>query len=151
MKKIITIILLIFVFLVSYFVYINYFIENNFKNYEVEYIVLNDKKLKAYISDTEEKIILWLSNTKKLKENESMLFVFKNPRISRFWMKDMNYSIDILFFNKDKKLIYIKENATPKSFPKTFWPEEKILYVLETNANFSSKNNINIWDKLEIE
>jgi hypothetical protein len=87
-----------------------------------------------------------LSGRVGLGENIGMLFVFDNEGIYPFWMKDMNFPIDIIWINKDLKVVYVKENATPDSFPESFSPGEKALYVLEVPAGFSEKNNLKIGD-----
>ena len=50
-------------------------------------------------------------------------------------MKDMNYPIDIVWLDKDKKIVYIVKNAPPESYPyETFVPKQDARYVLELPA-----------------
>jgi uncharacterized protein len=67
--------------------------------------------------------------------------VFDREGYQGFWMKEMNFPIDIVWLNKDKKIVHIEHNVSPDTYPKIFNPNnefnnEKSLYVLETNANF---------------
>src|SRR3989344_9043068 len=52
-----------------------------------------------------------LSGRSELKEGEGMLFVFNKPDKHLFWMKDMNFPIDIIWLDVNKKVIYIKKSA----------------------------------------
>ncbi|MFA6301151.1 MAG: DUF192 domain-containing protein [Candidatus Paceibacterota bacterium] len=90
-----------------------------------------------------------LSGRKNLEEDEGMLFIFGSEGIYSFWMKDMNFPIDIIWINKDLKIIYVKEKALPESYPESFSPGEKALYVLEVPAGFSEKNNVETGDSVE--
>lgn len=74
-----------------------------------------------------------------------MWFDFQTDTNTGFWMKEMNFSIDMLFLNKDLKIMHIKENATPESYPESFGPSTPYRYVLEVqqilpkNILFSSE------------
>lgn len=83
-----------------------------------------------------------LSGTKSLAEGESMLFVFDVPGRWGMWMKDMRYSLDILWMDSSKKIIYIARDITPDTFPKVFLPQKDALYVLELPAGYASKHGV---------
>ena len=90
-----------------------------------------------------------LSGKEGLKSDEGMLFVFDTDNYYGFWMKDMNFAIDIAWINKDKKIIHIESNVSPDTYPKIFSPKSPSLYVLETPAGFFESNKIKIGDVLE--
>lgn len=90
-----------------------------------------------------------LSGRRELKENEGMLFVFDYPRKYTFWMKDMNFPIDIIWIGEDLRVVYIKKNALPQLYPETYTPDVDAKYVLETVSGFSEKNNIKEGDGVE--
>ena len=78
-----------------------------------------------------------------------MLFVFDHPAQYPFWMKDMNFPIDIIWIDENLKVIFIKKNAVPESYPEVFTSPQNSKYVLEVVAGFSDKYNIKIGDKVE--
>ena len=78
-----------------------------------------------------------------------MLFIFEKPGKYYFWMKDMNFPIDMIWIGEDMRVIYIKKNAQPESFPKTYGPDIDSKYVLEVVAGFSEKNNLKEGDRAE--
>jgi uncharacterized membrane protein (UPF0127 family) len=39
-----------------------------------------------------------------LPQDQGMLFVFDDQKIRAFWMKNMQFSLDIIWMNADKKI-----------------------------------------------
>lgn len=84
-----------------------------------------------------------LSNTQSLRDNEGMLFVFDHDDKWAIWMKNMNYPIDIVWLDKDKKVVYIVKNAPPESYPyESFVPKQEARYVVEVPAGTVAKKSI---------
>src|SRR3989339_720000 len=77
--------------------------------------------------------------------------IFNKIGVYHFWMKDMNFPIDIIWIGEDYKIVYIKENALPESYPEKFNPNQPALYVLEINAGMVSENEIKIEDFVFLE
>ncbi len=100
--------------------------------------------VRVTLADTAEKRSRGLSGTSRLEEGEGMLFVFPQEGIYGFWMKDMRYSIDIIWLTEDKEVVYVAENASPESYPMSFVPEKPAKYVLEVPAGFAKAHNIAI-------
>ncbi len=90
-----------------------------------------------------------LSGRAGLKNNEGMLFVFKNPGIYSFWMKDMSFPVDIVWISQDLKVVYIKKDARPESYPNSYGPSFTTKYVLEVVSGFSDRNNLKEGDRVE--
>lgn len=105
---------------------------------------LGDTHIRVRVADTEAERAQGLSGSNPLSEREGMLFVFPHPEKPGFWMKDMRFPIDILWISADRVLVGYKENVTPDTFPKAFYPSEPIVYVLEVPAGFVKKNNIQL-------
>ncbi len=61
----------------------------------------------------------------------------------------MQFSIDIIWISEDLKVVDIKEEATPESYPESFAPKEGAKYVLEVGAGFSKLNNLKIGDSVK--
>ena len=104
------------------------------------------KKINIAFAKTEAEREQGLSDTQPLTSNEGMLFVFDSPNIPGFWMKDMNYPLDIVWIDQDKKVIGVSANLDPKTYPQVFSPTSPILYVLELPAGFYKTNNIKVGD-----
>lgn len=84
-----------------------------------------------------------LSGTEPLRQDEAMLFVFDSDSKWAIWMKDMKYALDIVWLDKDKKVVYIVKNAPPESYPyEQFAPKQDARYVLELAAGTVGRKSI---------
>ncbi len=85
-----------------------------------------------------------LSDTTALPANDGMLFVFDSPQITGFWMKDMQYPLDFVWMDSAMKIVSIDTNVAVDTYPKIFYPPQKIQYVLEVNAGFSTAHDLKV-------
>lgn len=95
-----------------------------------------------------------LSGRPGLEENQSMLFVFPRADFPVFWMKDMNFPIDIVWL-KGAEVVDITQNAEPQPGVadkdlKTFAPSKPADKVLELKAGWASRNGLKIGDMVEV-
>lgn len=126
-------------------------IENKLNTNFLTPIKIGKTMLLVDIADTKKSRELGLSGSKELEYSEGLLFVFDKPQIGSFWMKDMNYPIDIIWINEQKQVIGVEKNVNPDTFPKTFKSNSEILYVLETKAGFFENKKIQIGDILNLQ
>ncbi len=125
---------------------------NNIHRENIKYVKIAGQNIKVDLAVTEKTRAQGLSGRKELKENEGMLFFFNRSGNYPFWMKDMNFPIDIIWINKNKEVIYIKKDARPELYPEIYRPEkndQNAKYILEIVSGFSDKNNLKIGDKIE--
>ena len=88
---------------------------------------------------------------KFLSPNHGMLFVFPVPEKTQFWMKNTYIPLDMLFIDKDNKIVYIVKNAKPLN-ESLLGPENKpVKYVLEVPGNFADKYGIRVGSKVKIQ
>jgi len=88
-----------------------------------------------------------LSDTASLPPDQGMLFVFPRSGIYAFWMKDMHYSLDMIWMDDNGKVIYIAPNVSPDTYPaQTFSSDKPAKYVLEVNAGFAAQHTVRIGD-----
>ena len=138
--------IIIFVFLCFFFIK-----NNSSKNPEIgqiQSVKIAGKILKVELALTVKQQEQGLSGRNNLGEDEGMLFVFNYIDKYSFWMKDMKFPLDIIWLSEDLHVVYIKENATPESYPESFSPNVDSKYVLEVNALFSQKNNLKVGDEV---
>ena len=118
-------------------------------SYAKKEVTLGNTRYILEVADTDFLRERGLSYRTSLAPQTGMLFVFDTPRVSRFWMKDMNFPIDIIWLSEDLKVVYIKKDARPEFFPETYEPKENAKYVLEVVSGFSGKNNLKEGDKVK--
>ena len=95
------------------------------------------------VADTEQARQKGLSGNPGLVPGRGMLFIFDKDDAWGMWMKDMHFSIDILWIDAGGQVVSIQRNVAPESYPTVFRPSSSARYVLEVPAGFSTANNIN--------
>jgi uncharacterized membrane protein (UPF0127 family) len=113
-------------------------------------VSLNGFVFDAFVSDTEKLRENGLSGFKGLSDKELMLFVFDYDDVVGFWMKDMLFSLDIIWIDSAMKVISIEKNVTPETFPKIFYPTKPARYVLELAAGMTDRLGTKIGDSVLI-
>ncbi len=103
---------------------------------------------KVLLSDTPELRTKGLSGRPSLGTDEVMLFAFEREGRNFFWMKDMLFSIDMVWLGADKRIMHIEKNVSPGTFPKSFGPDENSKYVLEFKAGTADSIGMKIGDSV---
>ncbi len=116
---------------------------------DISVVTIAGQDIKVDTVTTPESRAQGLSGRGVLAEDEGMLFVFEKPGQYNFWMKDMNFAIDMIWIGEDMRVIYIKKDARPEDFLSTFGPDKDAKYVLEVNSGFSDKYNLVAGDLVE--
>jgi len=95
-----------------------------------------------------------LSFRASLPETSGMLFTFGTPGIQNFWMKDMNFPIDIIWI-ANGKVVGFAENAMPMPDValwnlKIYSSPDGTDSVIEVNAGTVAKDNIKVGDSVRV-
>ena len=82
-----------------------------------------------------------------MEEQAGMLFVFPDERPRSFWMKNTKISLDIIYLDRNYKMVSAAENATPYS-ERSLPSAGPAQYVLEVNAGYVQQNKLNPGDQM---
>ena len=87
-----------------------------------------------------------------LAPDHGMLFVFTSDDKQQFWMKNMHFSLDILWINSEGRIVYIGENipACLADPCPVYSPGEAARYVLELNSGYTAAHHWKVGDKLDL-
>ncbi len=129
--------------------YLVFFVSGSLKDDSKIEMGLNSKTYQIEVVDTNAKKTKGLSDRESLCEECGMLFVYEKPGIYNFWMKDMNFPIDIIWLNESKEIVFIKEDLSPDTFPNSFGTNLKSQYVLEFNAGFAEEHGLKFGDRID--
>ena len=111
------------------------------------------KRFTVEVADSFMKIMRGLMDRERLPADGGMLFVFKRDRKYGFWMLNMKFGIDIIWLDKNYRVVYVWRNAMPcKSIfsCRTVKPDEDSRYVLEVRAGTASALRLRIGDRIRI-
>ena len=85
---------------------------------------------------------------KSLSKNHGMLFLYNPPQIVKFWMKNTEIPLDVLFADKNNHIISIYKNRVPFDLT-LFGPDSKVHAILEIPAGSVHIYNLKVGDILE--
>ncbi len=109
-------------------------------------ITIGTESLRVETMDSDAERAQGLSGRSGLPPTQGMLFDFTNSteRKPNFWMKDMQFAIDIIWI-KDNQVVGITKNVQPPLTPDylpTYPAPREIDYVLEVNANWAELHGV---------
>lgn len=112
-------------------------------------VLINGQVFNVEVADNPFLLTKGLSGHAPLSPNEGMLFVFEKIGDHGIWMKDMNFSIDIVWINENNQVVHIEEAVSPKTYPKIFNSNLESLYVLEIASGEVDRINLKKGDMVE--
>ena len=117
---------------------------------KIPYITIAGQNISVDLAITAAEQSQGLSGREGLAENEGMLFIFDKPARHSFWMKDMQFAIDIIWLDDNMQVVYIKKDARPELYPETYGPDGNSKYVLEVVSGFADKHALQIGERMEL-
>ena len=99
------------------------------------------EEIPVEVADTLKKRSLGLGKRTSLKKGWGMLFVFEKRKPHRFWMKDMQFPLDIIWMDS-QRIVHIINNAKPTNSwdkPQVLTSPVPVNFVLEIAAGRAAK------------
>ncbi len=107
-------------------------------------VCFEEKCFQVEVPRTAEEKQQGLMFRENLAENKGMLFIFDESERHSFWMKNTKIPLDMIWIDKNGKVVHIHRNAQPcEGTCPSITPDEKAKYVLEINAGLAEKYDIN--------
>lgn len=116
------------------------------------YVTIGDHTFNAELADSLVRQARGLSGRPSLDNNEGMLFLFSSPSIHRFWMRGMQFPLDVLWIH-DGVVVDITHSVQPPSVSgtiATMSPSTPATMVLEINAGIAQQYGIVVGDAITI-
>ncbi len=90
-----------------------------------------------------------LSGRESLGENRGMYFVLEKRGLISFWMKEMKFSIDIIWVDRDTIIGFVENAPLPseEGIP-TFKSPSPVTHVLEVNAGFVQQHDLEVGQEI---
>lgn len=108
---------------------------------------IGDTNIKVEVANDSAKRQKGLGGRDSLAANTGMLFIFEKPLKPQFWMKNVEFPLDIIWIRDNKVVDIIKNAAVPEpgaldeTLPR-YVPNQEIDMVLEVNAGFVDSKGI---------
>ena len=129
---------------VVYVFYFQYSIHQN----KIVPIDLNGHKLHVELVSSKDKLEKGLGGRADMCSNCGMLFEFQLPGKYSFWMKGMQFPLDLIWIYQ-KKIVHIEKNI-PASYDGMLVPAQDADMVLEINAGILDQFQVKIGDMIAI-
>jgi len=112
-------------------------------------VTIGSTTIAVEVADTEAAREQGLSGKTSLASGTGMLFVFQQPGTYGFWMKDMNFSLDMIFADASGRIVSVDQDLSPQTYntqnpgsSEIFYPSKPIVYVLEVPAGYAAAHGI---------
>jgi hypothetical protein len=102
------------------------------------------------IADTPSKRALGLQYRRDLAPDRGMIFLFPVESIQSFWMKNTPLPLDMIFINRDLKIVGIVERTVPFSLDSRS-VNAPSQFVLEINGGLAKRHGINAGDSVRFD
>ena len=119
-------------------------------------IKVDDVPLQVQVADTEPRRIRGLMFQDQLPYDQGMIFVFDQPGLYSLWMLNMQFSLDMIWFDEHGNVVHMEKDVPPcKTALETMTcqsivPEGNALYILEVTSGFIEKYSITKDSKISI-
>ncbi len=119
-------------------------------------ILIDDAALEVQIADSEPRRVRGLMFQDQLPFDQGMIFVFNEPGLHSLWMLNMQFPLDMIWFDSDGNVVHIEKNVPPCKTAleiaacQSIVPDDVAKYVLEVTAGFIDMNNVTVDSKLTI-
>jgi uncharacterized membrane protein (UPF0127 family) len=103
------------------------------------------KQIDIEITDNQREIMTGLMYRQSMPDTAGILFTFEQFKPPFFWMRNTYIPLDMIFVDRNMKIVKIQKNTTPLS--KELIPLHRHTeYVVEVNAGFCDKHHITTGD-----
>ena len=126
-------------------------------DFPVGTIKIDNIVLSVKIADTDANMARGLMFEEKLPYDKGMLFVFDKPETRSMWMLNMQFNIDVIWFDDNGNVVSIDRNVPPCMTTVEIFvckengvSSDNAQYVLEVTAGFVDEFEITEDSKLEL-
>ncbi|MFT6267666.1 MAG: uncharacterized membrane protein (UPF0127 family) [Alphaproteobacteria bacterium] len=111
-------------------------------------LTVSTTNIRVEYANTPEKRQLGLMFRRELCEDCGMLFKFDSPRIGSIWMKNTFVALDLAYIDVQGEIVDIKQLQPRELIPVK--SSSQVLYALEMNKGWFSKQDIRVGDKVAL-
>jgi uncharacterized membrane protein (UPF0127 family) len=123
------------------------------KRYRHAYAKIGRLSLDMEVADDSYKRAKGLMYRKNMRKDSGMLFIFDSERRYSFWMLNMQFSIDLIWLDRNMRVVDITKEALPSNSifsSKSYSPKAPAMYVIEACSGFASYSKLKPGNKIKI-
>lgn len=108
------------------------------------------KTYELQVADTLEKQRLGLGIRESIG-GEGMIFPYAKPQQLCYWMKDMKYSIDMIWLDASKRVVKLEPDVSPSTYPRTTFCQDEAQYVVELASGQAARDGVVVGMTMEFD
>lgn len=112
---------------------------------------IEGKTINLEVASTTEAKNKGLMNRESLEPNTGMIFIYSQPRILQFWMKDTLIPLDIIFLDETLEIVTIHQETEPNQTQERYSSYEPSQYVIEMKGGWTKTNSVQVGDQFTIQ
>ncbi len=154
MKKFIVTILIILLTLIVIFLFFSIRAQStnllNLSDSDNVYFKFDNTILNLEVARSSQKQEYGLMNRTNISVNSGMLFIFDDETQRNFWMKNTLISLDIIYLDKNLKVVQLYKSTRPNQTLETYSSKIPSQFTIEVNSGWSENHNLKIGDKFTL-
>lgn len=117
---------------------------------------IDETVITVEIADTAAERQRWLTfREERLGPDTAMLLKYDHPDLHEVWMLNVEYNLDLLWFDQNGNLVYMKKDIPPcqnvvETVSCTYKPTSRSLYVMAATTGFIDSHSITENSKMTI-
>ncbi len=115
------------------------------------WVELKGKRIEVEVADDDAERQRGLMFRDEMADGHGMVFIHDDEQIQAYWMKNTHIPLDILYFDRARKLVSTQHRVPPCSLGDrcpSFPSEGPALYVLELNAGVAESMGVQPGDEI---
>ena len=111
-------------------------------------VMVDDVALEVQIADAEPRRVRGLMFQEQVPYDQGMIFVFQKPGTYSLWMLNMQFALDMIWFDENGRVVHIEQDVPPCKTAleiaacQSIIPDEAATYILEVSAGFVKMHGI---------
>ncbi|MGE5685211.1 MAG: DUF192 domain-containing protein [Nitrososphaerota archaeon] len=136
------------------------FIPEGIKNRNIEFsrgtIAINNHSISTEIAETPAERQRWLTfRSEEMPLSSALLLVYDKPDLYSLWLLNIQFNLDLIWFDGAGNIVYIKQDAAPckntlDAIQCTYKNTIPARYVLAATTGFINYHNITIDSKIKL-
>ncbi|MFN7975447.1 MAG: DUF192 domain-containing protein [Acidobacteriota bacterium] len=97
---------------------------------------------------------LMFRTEEQFQPDQAMVFLFETMELQSFWMKNMNFAIDIVWLSPEMKIVHVERDVPPCTKEERdcplYTPVQKAQLVVELYRGTYAKEKLKVGDAIEV-
>ena len=121
-------------------------------NAQEPYARIKGESFSVEVAESADKQQLGLMFRDSMPRDQGMLFIFSGEAMRSFWMKNTRIPLDIIYFDKELRLVNAVKRAKPCRTPQCpgYPSTGPAMYVLELNGGLTEELGLQAGELLEV-